>query len=299
MKHSNTLKGIFFSAAGGIGWGISGVCSQYLFSVYHMESSWITAMRMILSGLVLLAIAFSKEKTRIFHIFRNQTDCKWLISFALLGLLFCQYTFMGAIKYSNSATATVLQSLNVIIMAVVMAIWNHSKMQPPQILAIILAVFGTYLIATNGNLSELVLSAPGLVFGILAALGVVSYTLLSRPIIQKWSNLMVTGWGMLIGGVALGLIIHVWNFPTNLDLRASVILAVIVLVGTAGGFSAFLQGVTYIGPIKATLIGCLEPATATVFSAVFLHTQFTSIELLGFICIILTVFLSLNKKSRK
>ena len=295
MNHSNTWKGIFLAAFEAIGWGISGVCGQYLFSVYHIESSWITAVRMILSGIVLLTISFSKKKTHIFHIFRDKTDCKWLISFAFLGLLLCQYTYMGAIKYSNSATATVLQSLNVIIMAVVMAVRNHSKMRSSQVVAIILAVLGTYLIATNGNLSEMVLSAPGLVFGLFSAVGVVFYTLLSRPIIQKWSNIMITGWGMLIGGLALGILIQAWNIPTNLDLRAYVIVAVIVLVGTAGGFSAFLQGVKYIGPVKATLIGCIEPVTATIFSAILLNTQFTIYELLGFACIILTVFLSLKE----
>ena len=42
-------------------------------------------------------------------------DIMWLLAFALLGLLMCQYTFLGAVESSNSATATVLQSLNVII----------------------------------------------------------------------------------------------------------------------------------------------------------------------------------------
>ena len=43
----------------------------------------------------------------------------------------------------------------------------------------------------------------GLLFGLLAAAGVVSYTLLSRPIIASWGNLTITGWGMLIGGLVL------------------------------------------------------------------------------------------------
>ena len=42
-----------------------------------------------------------------------------------------------------------------------------------------------------------------LLFGLLAAAGVVSYTLLSRPIIASWGNLTITGWGMLIGGLVL------------------------------------------------------------------------------------------------
>lgn len=97
---------------------------------------------------------------------------------------------------------------------------------------------------------------------------------------------------MLIGGAVLGTATRVWLIPANLDLMAVLLIAVIVIVGTAGGFSVFLQGVKYVGPEKATLIGCIEPATATALSALWLHTSFGAAEIAGFILIMLTVFLS-------
>ena len=48
MEKNNSVKGNLFAAAGAAGWGVSGVCSQYLFSEYQMESDWLTAVRMIL-----------------------------------------------------------------------------------------------------------------------------------------------------------------------------------------------------------------------------------------------------------
>lgn len=84
-----------------------------------------------------------------------------------------------------------------------MAVWNRKRMSRIQIAAIILAVSGTYLIATKGNPVSMDISAKGLIFGILAAIGVVIYTLLSRLIIASWGNLTITGWGMLIGGSVL------------------------------------------------------------------------------------------------
>lgn len=106
-----------------------------------------------------------------------------------------------------------------------------------QIAAIILAVSGTYLIVTKGNPVSMDISAKGLIFGILAAIGVVIYTLLSRPIIASWGNLTITGWGMLIGGSVLFFLTRAWIFPTNLELPAWIIIAVIVIIGTAVGFS--------------------------------------------------------------
>lgn len=263
---------------------------------YDLDSGWLTTIRMVLSGIALLIIAMPGEGRGILRIWTSRRDVMWLLAFALLGLLMCQYTFLGAVKYSNSATATVLQSLNVIIMAVLVAARNRKRMSVAQTAAVFLALAGTYLIATGGDPGSMDLSTAGFIFGILAAVGVVTYTLLSRPIISTHGNLPVTGWGMLIGGAILFLASGAWIIPEELDLTAWIMIAIIVLIRTAGGFSAFLEGVRYIGPVKATLIGCLEPASATVLSLLFLGTRFTPAELIGFCAIILTVFLSVSGK---
>lgn len=295
MDRKNYIRGLLFATLGCIGWGISGVCSQYLFSEYDIDAAWLTAIRMVLSGTVLLIIAMPKEKKRTFRICTVRKDVLWLLAFSILGLLMCQYTFLGAIRYSNSATATVLQSLNVVIMALTMALWSRTRMRATQAAAVLLAVLGTYLIATCGDPANMTLSSAGLVLGILSAVGVVTYTLLSRSIIKEWGNLLVTGWGMFIGGAVIFVAAKAWIIPEGLDLTGWLMITIIVLVGTAVGFSAFLEGVKHIGPVKATLIGCLEPASATALSALFLGTQFTQVELIGFCCIILTVFLSVKE----
>lgn len=296
MEKTNNIRGYMLAILGGVSWGISGVCGQYLFMKYEISADWLTAVRMLLSGILLLMLALQKEHMRVFMIWKERKDVIWLIAFGLAGLLLCQYTFLAAIKYSNSATATVLQSLNVVLMAIVMAVWNKKRMSKIQIAAIILAVSGTYLIATKGNPMSMDISVKGLTFGILAAVGVVIYTLLSRPIIASWGNLTITGWGMLIGGSVLFVLTRAWIFPVNLDLPAWIIIAVIVIIGTAVGFSVFLESVKYIGPVKSTLLGCLEPASATILSALVLGTRFTVVELIGFVLVVGTVFLSVSTK---
>ena len=293
MKNKN-MRGLFFASMGALSWGISGVCSQYLFMNYDIDSSWLTAVRMVLSGIVLLILAAFKDKDKVIKIWTVPKDVCWLFAFAILGLLMCQYTFVSAIKYSDSATATVLQSLNVVIMIVFMSIVTRTRMKLSQVIAVFLAVFGTYLISTGGNPGNMTISTAGLVFGLLSALGVITYTLFSRPIILKWGNILVTGWGMLIGGLVISIVTKAWIIPRDLDFIAWLMIAIIILVGTAGGFSIFLEGVKHIGPVKATLIGCLEPASATLLAAIFLRMRFSLVELGGFFCILLTVFLSVK-----
>ena len=56
------MRGLFFASFGAMSWGISGVCSQYLFMNYELDSAWLTAIRMLLSGIVLLIISTIKNK---------------------------------------------------------------------------------------------------------------------------------------------------------------------------------------------------------------------------------------------
>ena len=296
MDNKNNMRGLFFASFGAISWGISGVCSQYLFMNYNINSSWLTATRMVLSGIVLLILAAFKQKDKVIKIWTVPKDVCWLFAFSILGLLMCQYTFVSAIKYSDSATATVLQSLNVVIMIVFMSIVTKTRIRLSQVIAVFLAVYGTFLISTNGNFGNMTISTAGLIFGLLSAVGVITYTLFSRPIISKWGNILVTGWGMLIGGLVISIITKAWIIPKDLDFMAWFMIAIIIIVGTAGAFSAFLEGVKHIGPVKATLIGCLEPASATLLASIFLGMRFTLVELTGFFCILLTVFLSVKDK---
>lgn len=299
MKSNSNLRGLFFASFGAISWGISGVCGQYLFMNYDIDSSWLTAIRMLLSGILLLILGAFKEKNTALKIWTVPKDLAWLFAFAILGLLLCQYAFISAIKYSDSATATVLQSLNVVIMIVFMSILTKTKMRFSQILAVFLAVFGTYLISTGGNPGNMNISKAGLFYGLLSALGVITYTLFSRPIIVSWGNIIVTGWGMLLGGILISILTKAWIFPKDLDFLAWLMVAIIIIIGTALAFSVFLEGVKHIGPVKATLIGCLEPASATLLASIFLGMKFSLVELAGFFCIILTVFLSVKDKPRE
>ena len=81
-----------------------------------------------------------------------------------------------------------------------------------------------------------------------------------------------------------------------MDLTAWIVIAVIVLSGTAVGFSVFLESVQYIGPVKSTLIGCLEPVSSMVFSVAALKTQISWAEWIGFVLLLCTVFLSVSEK---
>lgn len=81
MKNNSKMKGLFFASLGAICWGISGVCSQYLFMNYDADSSWLTAIRMVLSGILLLILSAFKDKDKLIKIWTIPKDVGWLLPF--------------------------------------------------------------------------------------------------------------------------------------------------------------------------------------------------------------------------
>ena len=41
---------------GGIGWGFSGACGQFLFTQYGMDPLWLSSVRMTGAGIILLVV---------------------------------------------------------------------------------------------------------------------------------------------------------------------------------------------------------------------------------------------------
>ena len=289
-NNKRKIRGVIYTLVGGTCWGFSGACGQALFT-QGVNSAWLTAVRMISAGIILLSISLIKDRKKTISIWKNRNDSIRLILFAILGLMLCQYTYLTAISHSNAAIATVLQYLGPVFIMIYVCIRNLKLPKIREVISILLAVLGTFLLATHGSIENMALTKEGLIWGISAAVGVMLYTLLPTGIISKWGSLVVTGYGMLIGGAFLGILIQVWNIEVSLDMKSILKVIAIVIVGTVIAFTLYLQGVSDIGAVKASLISSVEPISAVLFSVFWLGTSFVFIDLVGFICIMGTIFL--------
>ncbi len=290
MKSKNT-RGILCTLLGGTLWGFSGACSDFLFTNYAMDSSWLTVVRMLGAGIALTVINLTGSRKRSIAIWKNGMDAVQLVIFALLGLAFSQYAYLTSIDHSNAGTATVLQYLGPVLIMGLVCVKNRRLPDRREGIAICLAVGGTYLLATHGNPKTMVLSQLGLIWGLLSAVSLALYTLLPAKIIPKWGSMIVTGWAMLLGGAAMALISRVWSIPVALDIYGWLAVGGVVIAGTLLAYTLYLQGVADVGAVLASMLASVEPVSATVISALWLGTSFQWIDLLGFAAIMATVFL--------
>ena len=290
-KTPHALRGVLCAALGGVLWGFSGTCGQYLFMHYEVNTLWLTALRMLTAGVVLTALALLRHRQAVRGLWHAPADLAQLALYAVGGLVLCQFSYMTAISWSNAATTTVLQSLGPVLILLLVCLRTRRHPNRREGIALALAVGGTYLLATGGDPTHMALSGRGLFWGLMTAAAVACYTLLPARILPKWGAQTVTGCGMLIGGAVVLLAARTWRFSVALPWDGWLAVGGVAVVGTVGAFSLFMQGVADVGPVKSSMLSATEPLTATVLSALWLGTRFSAADLIGFACITATVFL--------
>ncbi|WP_462422767.1 EamA family transporter [Fusobacterium pseudoperiodonticum] len=288
-KNDNT--GMLSTFVGGTLWGINGVMGNYLFLNKNVTTPWLIPYRLILAGFLLLGYLYYKKGSKIFDILKNPKDLLQIILFGLIGMLGTQYTYFSAIQFSNAAIATVLTYFGPTLVLIYMCLREKRKPLKYEIVSICLSSFGVFLLATHGDITSLQISFKALVWGILSALSVVFYTVQPESLLKKYGASIVVAWGMMIGGIFITFVTKPWNISVTFDFVTFLVLMLIIVFGTIIAFILYLTGVNIIGPTKASIIACIEPVAATICAILFLGVRFDFLDLIGFICIISTIFI--------
>ena len=282
--------GILITLSGAICWGISGCFGQYLFVEKGITAEWLVSIRLVLAGILLILMGLVLQRGKMWDIFKDKADRKQLLLFSILGMLFCQYTYFAAIQHSNAGTATVLQSLNPLVILAVVCVKEIRFPRKLEVGAIFTALLGTFLLSTHGNIHSMSLSRVALFLGLSSAVWAALYNLLSGRIMKKYGVYVVVGFGMLIAGIIMTIIARPWNYIILWDMQTIWAVLGVVVIGTAVAFSLYLKGVSMVGPFMGSLLTGIEPVTSVVVSILFLGSDFHPTELVGFILILSTVF---------
>ena len=288
-KNDNT--GMLSTFVGGTLWGINGVMGNYLFLNKNVTTPWLIPYRLILAGFLLLGYLYYKKGSKIFDILKNPKDLVQIVLFGFIGMLGTQYTYFSAIQFSNAAIATVLTYFGPTLVLIYMCLREKRKPLKYEIVSICLSSFGVFLLATHGDITSLQISFKALVWGILSALSVVFYTVQPESLLKKYGASIVVAWGMMIGGIFIAFVTKPWNISVTFDFVTFLVLMLIIVFGTIIAFILYLTGVNIIGPTKASIIACIEPVAATICAILFLGVRFDFLDLIGFICIISTIFI--------
>ena len=289
---THTLRGVLCAILGGVCWGVSGTLSEYLFSHFTATPLELTCFRSVAAGLVLLTWSFFRNRPQFLEVIHNRQALLRLLAYGVIGLVGSQYAYTTAIVYSNAATTTVLQNLNLVFILIITCIQLRKAPNLREWAALFFAVAGTWLLATGGDFHHLVLSPQGLFWGIATAVTVTLYTIIPKPLLARWSNVLVSGFGMLLGGITANLASRSWDLGFDtITPKGWLVMCSVVLTGSILATTLYLRGVADIGPVKASLLAITEPVVAAVLGMLWLGTRFTRTDLLGFAFIFVTIWL--------
>ncbi|ULT54915.1 EamA family transporter [Neobacillus drentensis] len=295
----NRQKGIALVITGAVFWGIGGTVAKKLFQQYQIDVDWLVTTRLLLAGFLLLTVQFfRKDRSQILGVWKTRKTAIPLLIFGLIGMLAVQYTYMASIQHGNAAVATLLQYLAPVIIIVYLIIRKQTIVTRNDLLTVSLALVGCFFLLTNGSISQLSVPTPAIVWGVLSGFALAFYTLYAIPLLKQYDSLVIVGWAMMIGGLALSFIHPPWQLDTRgLTLEAYLYLFFVIIFGTMIAFWFYIESLQSLAPKESSLLGSIEPLAAVLTTVFWLKESFGIFQWIGTACIIgMIVLLALNKE---
>ena len=154
----------FLAAMATIMWGISGLFAKGLFNISSkITPMWLTQIRLIVSGLVLLILAAILKQKPVATL-KNRHDAWIILAYGIFGLLPVQLFYFMCIQVANASIATILQFIGPFFVLGYLALTHKQVMRRLDILAAICAFIGVFLLSTHGQFNHLAIT-PVALFG--------------------------------------------------------------------------------------------------------------------------------------
>lgn len=288
---SGFWAGVLFTLLGGSLWGFSGTSVQYLTTEGGASPALVTFLRVLVGGLALFVfiVARRRDVLRAMLSSKRMTGAILLFALALYGNQIC---YAQTVQITNAGTATVLQMLGSIFVMLYVCCTDRHLPRLREFVGLLIATFATLLIATQGDISTINIPLDGLFWGIMAGLTTAVYILIPKRsgLFESFGSVSTVGMGMLLSTIfALGgYLVQGGSFPGALAVLSGfgfyewmIFLCGLVVAGTIGGYGLYLHGVSIVGSVKGSLLGAIEPVSATVIAALWLKTDFTLYDIVG------------------
>ena len=293
MPKNKIYLGYIFTISAAICWGFSGACGEFLFQHRNLNPEWATMVRMLVTGSVMLPLLFIlKGRAVTLAPIKAAKDFIHLLIFAIIGLASCQYTYLAVIKHSNAGTGTMLQYIGPVFVMIFMCMILRRLPKLMELVSIACVIIGVFFVATHGDPSTLIITPTALTIGIASAVALALYTVIPVRLIKLYGSTLITAWAMFIGGITVVIIFRPSAGEEAIfDMGTYLGLAGLILIGTLFSYTVFLYGVNLLGPLKASLLACIEPISAAFMTMFWFGTEFVVYDYVGFVLILLAVVL--------
>lgn len=284
------IIGIVCVIIGGILWGINGSVSKIVMEQYYVTPLWMACVREIIAGCIFLVCAAIGSPKTLRTAVTSVREYPRFLWTALTCVTLVQVAYLFSIHWTNAGTATVLQTLSLIMVLVYVCVRARRRPAIREIIGVALAFVGVWLLATGGSFRALALPWQGLFWGLLDALSCACLAIIPISLIARYGNFVVNGITFLLSGLILLPFVRPWETVPAFDARGWGLLAFTIVVGTFFAFWLYMAGVVRIGSMRATLLSTVEPLTATVTSVLWTGAVFVPTDIAGIVLLLIMTF---------
>lgn len=269
-------------------WGLSFLSIKVAVQVLAPMS--LALSRFIIAAVLLIIILKIREP-------EARLDKKDIPLFAVSGIIGITVYFFfenNGIKMTTASTASIIIATIPVLTVLADYVFCGTRLTWAKIFGVVLSFWGVYLIVSgSGHFSLKSEHFVGNIFMVGAALAWVAYSLVTRPLGERYSRLAITTYQTILGTLA---ILPFVFFETNYwHLVNGKIILNIVFLGvfcSALGYYIYVYALGELGVAVTALCINLIPIVAVASSYLLLGERITPAQLLGGGVIFLAVYLA-------
>lgn len=272
-------------------WGVNPVVVKI--GMRYIPPLPFNTMRMVIASVscwIILYISKAYKKM-------DKKDLKELLYLGVFGYFIYQVGFIIGIKNTTAGNTSLIVGMLPISVALLNKIFNIERATNKMIFGIILSFIGVFFIIL-GSGNQLRISYQDIKGGIFLVIGQLAlgyYTIFSKPLVQKYSNIQVTASFISIATI-LFLIIN-FNSIIGFDWKS---------VSTTGWLSNVFSGaismgignvlwiwcVKKIGSIRTSLYNNMAPVFTIIVGYIFIGETFGVIKIIGTVIIFVGMYIT-------
>jgi drug/metabolite transporter (DMT)-like permease len=270
------------------------VSPKFLIDKYGADPISIGALRFILAGIILYAVAFAKKDFAIIETSRKNIGYGLILG--ALGMAGMFGFLCVAMKYTTATNSAILMNTSGFL-SVVLALFIAEKFTKGKALGVVLGLLGAYLVVNKGLAFNLFNSdtLKGDVIAMGSALCWSGYTVASKKFLtgRKVNSMHLTALNCLTGGFMLllfNLATGTYCFP--LGFWPVFWILFLAIFATCLGYVLWYWALERIDAGTASIFQFITPVLTALLAFSFLGESITIYILSGMILVFIGIFLS-------
>lgn len=294
-------KGFLYALGTALMFATMGTLVKFTYKHSIMNANLLFFTSSVISCLFFMILLLKKHKNFSFLNIGTKDLSVALTSGGLFGLFLANLAVLTSLQYVNVGIQTIITYSNPLFIVLINKFLFGEKLTKKSLCNIFLIVFGLSLVVGNINFNGSNLSL-GIIYAVLAAIFVATYSILSERIKVKIDQLQY--WFYAFLGSTIYILVYmcftkeigsITKLINNLNIELIILLLSVALINFAIPFILFYKALITIKAEKTGIILTLSPVLSTCLSSIVFGDYMKPSQIIGASFIILASVLSGKK----